>query len=267
MQSLVFPRAVHRSRWVLSAITLLTFSFTLAGCEGSGPTAPSGQSTGSPSTSSPVLSAVRFTAFGDSITSGEVTVPVTAAPRLLTKEVIVPSATYPAVLLQELQSRYPLQSRDLFVFNDGKGAEHAEDALPRFVEDLGLEQPSAVLLMEGYNDICCGNGIAGVRAGEHGITQMAEEAKLRGVRVFIATLAPPLAGGVKANSPDMVAAFNDGMREIASAEGAVLVDVYAALLPDVEHNIGIDGLHPTEVGYHRIADTFFAAIQKQLEHK
>ena len=267
MQSSVFPLAVHRSRWVWSAIALLTFSLPLAGCDSGSPTTPSGQSGGSSSASTPVLSAVRFTAFGDSITSGEVTVPVTAAPRLLTKEVIVPSATYPAVLLQEMQARYPLQSRDLFVFNDGKGAEHAEDALPRFVEDLNLEQPSAVLLMEGYNDICCGNGTAGVRAGEHGITQMAEEARLRGVRVFIATLAPPLAGGVKANNPDLVASFNDGMREIASSEGAILVDVYGALLPDVGHNIGVDGLHPTELGYHRIADTFFAAIQRQLEQK
>ena len=267
MLSSLVPQAVHRSRWILCAIALLTFAFPLTGCSNSSPTTPSGQSSASHPLSAPTLAAVRFTAFGDSITTGEVTVPVAITPSLLTKEVIVPSAAYPAVLLEELQGRYPLQSRDLFVFNEGKGAEHAEDALPRFVEDLNLEQPAAVFLMEGYNDICCGNGLNGVHGGEYGISQMAAEARQRGVRVFIATLAPPIPGGSRANNPDMVSAFNDGMREIASTQGAVLVDVYAALLPDVTHNIGVDGLHPTELGYHRIADTFFSAVQRELEKK
>ena len=39
------------------------------------------------------------------------------------------------------------------------------------------------------------------------------------------------------------------------------------LLPEVNTVIGVDGLHPTEVGYKRIADVFFAAIQANLEVK
>ena len=52
---------------------------------------------------------------------------------------------------------------------------------------------------------------------------------------------------------------------MASREGAVLVDLYAAMLPDVQRYIGVDGLHPNEAGYTRIAELFFQAIQANLE--
>ena len=55
------------------------------------------------------------------------------------------------------------------------------------------------------------------------------------------------------------------MRDLAAREGAVLVDVYAGLLPDVTRYIGVDGLHPTEAGYAKIADIFFQAIQSNFE--
>ena len=33
------------------------------------------------------------------------------------------------------------------------------------------------------------------------------------------------------------------------------------MLPDVNTLIGVDGLHPTEAGYQRMAETFFAVIR------
>jgi lysophospholipase L1-like esterase len=55
------------------------------------------------------------------------------------------------------------------------------------------------------------------------------------------------------------------MRALASQEGAVLVDLYALMLPDVFRYIGVDGLHPNEAGYARMAELFFEAIQRELE--
>ena len=55
--------------------------------------------------------------------------------------------------------------------------------------------------------------------------------------------------------------FNTQIRLGAPLEGAIFVDVYAAMLPGVNTLIGMDGLHPTEAGYDRIAETFFAAIR------
>ena len=59
----------------------------------------------------------------------------------------------------------------------------------------------------------------------------------------------------------MQSASTTQIRLGAPAEGAIFVDVYAAMLPDVNTLIGVDGLHPTEAGYQRIAETFFAAIR------
>ena len=62
--------------------------------------------------------------------------------------------------------------------------------------------------------------------------------------------------------------FADGQAgpiTVAAGEGAVLVDLYTALSVDVTRFIGVDGLHPTEAGYARMAEVFFEAIRVTLE--
>lgn len=215
----------------------------------------------------PQLRRTRLMAFGDSITAGEVAVPasgVTPAGVPSVKLVQVISAAYPTVLQQLLAARYTAQTASLVVFNEGLSGEKAEDALARFIQRFNADRPEVVLLMEGYNDICCGNGSVGIRRAERGLSDMAAEARNRGARVFIATLAPPKSGS-RSTPIETVQAMNDRIREVARGEGAYLVDVYSALLPDLAVNIGIDGLHPTEIGYRRIAGAFFAAVLDDLE--
>jgi lysophospholipase L1-like esterase len=65
----------------------------------------------------------------------------------------------------------------------------------------------------------------------------------------------------------VVRAFNGELRAIAAGEGAVVVDLYAALSTDVGRYIGVDGHHPTEAGYQRIADGFLARISAELERR
>ena len=214
----------------------------------------------------PVLSRTRFLAFGDSITEGEVTVPVGSVTGFGTssKLIVVPTASYPAVLDRTLKGRYSSQAAEIAVANYGRGGEKAIDARNRYFSALGAIQPHAVLLMIGYNDIPSGaDGAASSAATE--VRIMASEARLRGMRVFIATLAPPRPGGGKAISQFLIDDFNGRVRALANTEGAVLVDVYAGLLTDVQRYIGVDGLHPTEAGYAKIADLFFQAIQNTFE--
>ena len=64
------------------------------------------------------------------------------------------------------------------------------------------------------------------------------------MRVFIATLLPPRPGGNRTIGQVYIDDYNNRMRDLAASEGAVLVDIYAALLPDVTRYIGVDGLHP-----------------------
>ncbi len=212
----------------------------------------------------PQLSRLRFLAFGDSITEGEVTAPIGSTSGGSSRQVVVPSAAYPTILAKLLQARYTAQAESIIVANYGRGGEKAVNARTRFIEALNIVRPDAVLLMEGSNDIAKGeDGAASGAASE--IRNMAAEARLRGMRVFIATVAPGRPGGSKTIEPILLLDYANRMRAVAAGEGAVLVDIYQALLSGVFTYIGGDGLHPNEAGYTKIADTFFNAIQATLE--
>ncbi len=85
----------------------------------------------------PQLSRLRYMAFGDSITAGEVTFPgSTASVPTIGKQVLVPSAAYPTVLERLLRSRYQFQGDQITVFNQGVGGEKAIDARNRYFSAL-----------------------------------------------------------------------------------------------------------------------------------
>ena len=215
----------------------------------------------------PVLSRTRFLAFGDSITAGEVTFPIGGSligGNRITKQVVVPSAAYPTVLFRTLLGRYAAQADTLNVWNYGQSGEKVINARDRFISALNAVRPEVVLLMQGYNDIPGGvDGAASGGAAELRI--MVAEARGRGMTVFLATIAPPRPNGNRTIGQLFVDDWNNRVRDIAARQGATLVDIYAGLLPDVTRYIGVDGLHPTEAGYTKIADIFFQAIQNSFE--
>lgn len=211
------------------------------------------------------LSRLKYMAFGDSITAGEVTFPgSTADVPTSGKQVLVPAAAYPTVLQRLLRSRYQFQAEQITVSNQGVGGEKAIDARNRFFAMLNSLRPDAVLILSGHNDIPRGeDGAASSAANE--VRIMAQGAKLQGARVFIGTPVPGRPGGNRTIDPFLLVDYANRMHAIAGQEGAVLVDLYALMLPDVFRYIGVDGLHPNEAGYTRIAELFFEAIQRELE--
>lgn len=209
----------------------------------------------------PRLGRARIMAFGDSITAGQVVVPNTESADVIT----TPEVAYPTVLAQLLGSRYSDQRIE--VFNEGRPTERSELALSRFIGTFGLDRPDVVVLLEGYNDIIFAtDGALGIAAAERGVSALAADARNRGARVFVCTLTPGKAGR-RQIAPSAILAANDRLRIVARGEGAVLVDTYSALLPDVGENVGSDGLHLTPVGYRRVAEAVFAAIRADLEIK
>jgi lysophospholipase L1-like esterase len=213
----------------------------------------------------PQLSRLKYMAFGDSITAGEVTFPgSTAGVPTSGKQVLVPSAAYPTVLERLLRARYQFQADQITVGNHGVGGEKAIDSRNRFFSILNSLRPDAVLILSGHNDIPRGeDGAASSAANE--VRIMAQGAKLQGARVFIGTPVPGRPGGNKTIDPILLLDYANRMRAIASQEGAALVDLHALMLPDVFRYIGVDGLHPNEAGYTRIAELFYEAIQRELE--
>ena len=217
----------------------------------------------------PTLQRTSFLAFGDSVTAGEVTVPTSGAtmdgfPSF--RLIIVSAASYPAQLQTLLRTRYITQQAAISVANAGVSGERATQGAQRFPSVVSQLRPEVVLLLEGYNDLSL-LGAAGITPAAAAIETMARDARTRGARVFIASLTPPRAGGRNTLPADVVTAFNTRLRSVALGEGAVFVDLYQALVGNVTLYIGVDGLHPTEVGYQRIAETFFAAVQATLENR
>jgi lysophospholipase L1-like esterase len=209
-------------------------------------------------TPAPRLSRSRFLAFGDSITAGEVTAPNSAGAwgRLI----VVPAASYPTVLGQQLTRSFPLQA--ITVQNAGLSGQSAAAAVPRFTSVVQSAQPEVVLLLMGYNDIDTPSTVA---AAANALTTMAREGRTRGARVFIATLTPSLQGRPRSLDPALIDTLNIRIRQIAVTEGAVLVDLYQSMLASAGAWIGVDGLHPNEAGYARMADLFFDAIRTTLQ--
>lgn len=169
-------------------------------------------------------------------------------------------------LLAQRYSRQPVT-----VINEGIGgeeaccdSEHSPGGRRRLPDVLTRQRPEVLLLMEGTNDLLEPDGLA---RGIPALEQMVVEGKNRGAVVFIATIPPQRSGGVR--NRDRVAAliprFNDEIRGLATRQGVTLVDVYAAILPDLQRLIGPDDLHLVPEGYTVVAQTFFDVIRAKLE--
>jgi lysophospholipase L1-like esterase len=214
----------------------------------------------------PTLTMTKFLAFGDSITAGEVSFPVSGAPSGgVSKMVIIPSASYPSVLLGLLRTRYTTQAGAITMTNAGLSGEKARsaEALLRFANLVANGRPDVVIIGHGYNDASDGTVLT---ATVQAIDNMMAEARNRRVgRVFVMNMAPGRPGGVNSLPLTSVQAFNERLERAVRGENAVLVDIYSAVLPNLNLYVGRDGLHPTEAGYSRIADTVFAAIRANLE--
>jgi lysophospholipase L1-like esterase len=205
----------------------------------------------------PRLRLTRIVAFGDSITSGEVVKPGTEDA-----ETMPARDPYPAVLQRLVNERYPGQA--ITITNAGKGGEQAVEALARFGGALRLANAEAVIILQGFNDLLRGTLPDNLEAALSGVGTLAAEARNRGVRVYIATLTPTRPG--RRSIPiGIVQAANARLRDGARGEGAQLIDLFTPLLADLNNNIGSDGLHPTELGYRRIAEAVFEALQRDLE--
>jgi lysophospholipase L1-like esterase len=215
----------------------------------------------------PVLQRTRVLAFGDSTTAGEVSLPTAGGVDLdgfpAFRLAVVPSASYPVQLQTLLRMRYITQQAAIVVTNAGISGELASAGVARFPGVMSNVRPEVVLLLEGYNDLALGLNFSSTAAAA--VESMAKEARNRGARVFIASLTPPRPGGRSALPAEWVTNLNGRLRSVATGENAVFVDLYQALLGNVTAYIGPDGLHPTEIGYQKIAETFLNAIQSTLE--
>jgi lysophospholipase L1-like esterase len=211
----------------------------------------------------PTLKVTRILSFGDSLTEGVVQPPAAISPMFID----VP-ASYPAKLQALETARYTSQT--ITVFNGGRAGERVKDPAtrPRFDDDVKQAQPDVLLLMEGTNDLGDYAGLTG-SALQNGITtivnaleDLVRDAQGRGVAPFVATIPAQRPSGSRGGAAGIVAPFNAAVRVMAAKKGATLVDVNAQLPLSL---IGLDGLHPTEEGYEKMAEIFQGALAAVYE--
>jgi lysophospholipase L1-like esterase len=176
------------------------------------------------------------------------------------------AAPYPSVLERMLKERYTAQVPT--VFNAGLSGEKVTDPATRqrFTRALNERNPEIVLLQEGINDVH-----EGITRITDPLRAMSLEARGRGLQVFLGTLLPERPDGCRAfavpprNDSDFIRPTNDQIRSMAAAEKIDLIDLYPVFENRLNDYIGQDGLHPTELGYSAIAQSFFDAIKQKFE--
>jgi lysophospholipase L1-like esterase len=231
-------------------------------------------------TAPPRLTATNFVAFGDSLTLGVLSscenslrggIPYLTwfeeLQRLRTAQLV--PYHYPGQLHDLLVSRYTDQG--IIVANEGKGGECPIGCEPKGVDRLpgvlASRRPQWLLLQEGVNNINFDlpSSIPNVI---NGLRMLIHQAKAQGVPVMVGTLLPerPISeGGCRGRGPDLIAPANDQIRSLVQSEGEVLVDLWEAFGGVPGDLIGVDGLHPTEAGYTKMAETFYEEIKRRLE--
>lgn len=204
---------------------LLALAACLAGCEddGGGPSAGSDDF----GDNDPNL----YVALGDSLTSGR------EKPA---------GAPYPARLSSLLGKT---------VLNYGVGGDRSYEARARVGSALS-RKPGYLLLLIGSNDGTHGADPARVKEDVRAIIQAAKNNKT----VPVVATPPPMAQGWHEMYAGNTRAIASAIRAVAHEEHVVLVDIEKRF-GSAEGLLQPDGLHTTDAGTQRIADSFYAALR------
>lgn len=216
-------------------------------------------------------------AFGDSITYGVTNCVFDLASFRRECEFPPPLSErgYPLALEDRMRERYPTQSAQIVVDNQGAPGEFTHQGVARLPGTLQSVQ-DLVIVLEGANDIMAGDddtcsvSIGAIATNLGGMVQAAVDANKK---VFLATLTPitddpwNTCGGVSVSA--RVRALNEAIRALAGkpewAGRVFLADLFSAVNEDPGRYLSDDGLHPSPAGYARMAEYLADLVRRKLE--
>jgi lysophospholipase L1-like esterase len=189
-----------------------------------------------------------YMAFGDSITNGE--------PE------VGDGNGYRNKLQAMLRSHFGSGE----VANEGRDATESNFGAEIIATRLRAIQPTFVLIHYGTNDWNLCRTVSGCFTSAS-LREIVQATNRVGAHAFLATILPTNTGydgRAPASRNDYVAEQNAVIKQIADQEGAVLVDLNDAFLKSGRAlpTLFVDHVHPTEVGYDIMAQTWFNAITK-----
>lgn len=226
---------------------------SVAGCGGGGKA--TGSSAGSKTPSDfdfGANSAVRATAFGDSITLG-------VLGDTPDGRVLVTGNNYP----NNLQAMLKGLDTAWRVFNRGVGGERTPQGAARLPGVLAADRSGFVLIMEGTNDADREDDPAFIVAN---LQQMVGQARGNRTVPVIGTIAPNFRNDPSAQS--IITQANAMIRTMAQTQRVVLAEIFSgmndrSLFGTPERGIP-DPLHPNERGYSLMAGIWFSAMQQAI---
>jgi lysophospholipase L1-like esterase len=181
---------------------------------------------------------------------------------------LLPLGTLPRVVFlgDSLTARWHLNEtfpgRD-FV-NRGIDGQTTSQMLGRFLQDVVLPHPKAVVIEGGSNDIA--NGIPSY-AIEDTLTMLGELARLHGVKPVFASIAPVSAEAGKTRPLAVIQQVNRWLKEYCAREGFTYLDLFGAL---ADANGGLpadltdDGVNLTAKGYSVISPVTLETVNRAL---
>ena len=145
------------------------------------------------------------------------------------------------------------------VLNRGVNGERSDEIRARFDRDVAAEQPRAVVIIAGVNDVYQGHPVEGVTAHLAAMYARAADARI-----------PVVAGSIlpyNTATPEQNARMRRINDWIRRQPGIAFADTRSAVAasddPDRLFDSS-DGLHPTPAGYRRMADAIRPALEQVL---
>lgn len=153
------------------------------------------------------------------------------------------------------------------VLDEGVSATRSQAGAQRIADSLRRRHPAYTLIHYGTNDWneqSCRSAFPCYTIDS--LRTMVREAKAQGSLPVLATIIPSNTdynAFVPQARNDWLALMNALIRELASQEGAVLADQWAAFFQVKEiGQLFVDHVHPNDAGYKIMANTFFDAITR-----
>jgi len=189
-----------------------------------------------------------YMGFGDSITVGE-------------------GSSDNAGYRSRLQSKLTQYFGRATLLNQGVSGTRSNSGVQRIDQSERANRPAYTLIMYGTNDwnqAECKTNFPCFTIDS--LRQMVRAAKFFNSLPVLATIPPCNVGFDERATPerqDWIARMNDLVRVAAREEGAVVADVYAALIQQPNLSaLYVDHIHPNDAGYEIVATEFFNAITR-----
>ena len=144
---------------------------------------------------------------------------------------------------------------NIVVINSGVGGEKTVDGLGRLAGLMAIDPKQFVLILSGANDIAV---LVDTATITQNLTGMLQLVKAAGCLPLLGNLTPRREGGFVGGLNDRIEMVNNLLPAIATANGAVLVDLHSALL--FHGDLYSDLIHPNQLGYDVLAAAWFRGI-------